>query len=68
MAALYPKKTAPFNATTAKLQAKDAHVPGKYITVTPLSILSNGFFFDIKRQSDSNLALNSSKVFPILSD
>ena len=41
MAALYPKKTAPFNATTAKLQAKDAHVPGKYLTVTPQSILSD---------------------------
>lgn len=31
MAALYPKKTAPFNQTEAKLTRKESPVPGKLI-------------------------------------
>lgn len=30
MAALYPKKSAPFNQTEAKLQRKESPVPGKF--------------------------------------
>ena len=48
MAALYPKKTAPFNQTEAKLHRKESPVPGKLITIKEETLLFwEGDFFQL---------------------
>ena len=46
MAALYPKKTAPFNATEAKLQRKESPIPGKLTRKSETASFSKFLFWD----------------------